>query len=704
MKIRIILLGVLALMTFSIFSQATYQWENPLPQGGDVYGEFFINGQKGWMVGASGMILKTSNGGSDWEIQNSGTLTSLRDAFFINENKGWVVGNQHTVLHTNDGGSTWSTQPVPTFLDFYSVSFINADTGWVFGTYMTVLRTFDGGQNWENISTGLSTADWLTEGIFTDINHGWAVGGDLIATHGTIYKSVDGGYTWDTALITSKYLTSISFPSQDTGYVCGYNGLMKKTTDGGQTWIDCPTGFTTSYGHVGFSDGRHGIAVGMQMQNNLIRTSDGGITWSVSTIGPAFSGLQKVFPVNDYISFICGTNGLMMKTIDQGFSWTELCTGSHATIYDICFADPQNGWAAGFGSPSRLTHSSNGGITWEESFNPIFDKLSTIRSIRFGDPLNGLIVGDGGPVLRTVDGGQTWDTVHNPAPGIIRKIGYFNPTHPVAIGYYGEIQLSSDGGQSWNHVPSGCSTWLTDICIIDSTNACVTGYDPPVVLMTHDQGLTWNIINPGLGTYYTGVSFINQHEGWINASGIALHTADGGVTWESLPVPGNDILKGIHFFDGLNGAGFSQFYFYSTEDGGVNWLREDLPSGRIINSIWFRDQHAAWLAGRGGTILLRSDTVELSVAGNLPSLQRISVYPNPASGSVTVVFDQVSELVFPVRFKLTDLPGRVVQSTLIEAKPETKRLNLPPVSEGLYIGTFETKDHQRFFAMIYIKE
>ncbi|MEI6900833.1 MAG: YCF48-related protein, partial [Bacteroidota bacterium] len=108
MKIGIILSGVLALMTISIFPQATYQWQNPRPQGGEIFGEFFINGQKGWMVGVDGLIMKTSNGGADWEIQNSGIVASLRDAFFINENEGWVVGYPHAIVHTTDGGTTWS--------------------------------------------------------------------------------------------------------------------------------------------------------------------------------------------------------------------------------------------------------------------------------------------------------------------------------------------------------------------------------------------------------------------------------------------------------------------------------------------------------------------------------------------------------------------------------------------------------------------
>jgi len=53
-------------------------WQNPLPQGNDLYSVHFINSNTGWMVGEVGTILRTTDGGSTWENQVSGSKKMLR--------------------------------------------------------------------------------------------------------------------------------------------------------------------------------------------------------------------------------------------------------------------------------------------------------------------------------------------------------------------------------------------------------------------------------------------------------------------------------------------------------------------------------------------------------------------------------------------------------------------------------------------------
>ncbi len=57
-----------------------------------------------------GTILKTTNGGSSWETQNSGTEEFLISSFFINSNTGWVVGSNGSILKTTNGGVNWLSQ------------------------------------------------------------------------------------------------------------------------------------------------------------------------------------------------------------------------------------------------------------------------------------------------------------------------------------------------------------------------------------------------------------------------------------------------------------------------------------------------------------------------------------------------------------------------------------------------------------------
>ncbi|MEJ2105052.1 MAG: YCF48-related protein, partial [Ignavibacteriaceae bacterium] len=70
----------------------------------DVY---FVDNSTGWVVGENGLIIKTTNGGTSWDVQNSGTSNSLHSIHFIDQNIGWAVGDDATILHTTNGGVTF---------------------------------------------------------------------------------------------------------------------------------------------------------------------------------------------------------------------------------------------------------------------------------------------------------------------------------------------------------------------------------------------------------------------------------------------------------------------------------------------------------------------------------------------------------------------------------------------------------------------
>src|SRR5207245_1583881 len=66
-----------------------------------------VNAQVGYVVGASGTILKTVDGGGSWQGQSSGTVATLNAVRFVDEQDGWAVGDGGTALSTTDGGSSW---------------------------------------------------------------------------------------------------------------------------------------------------------------------------------------------------------------------------------------------------------------------------------------------------------------------------------------------------------------------------------------------------------------------------------------------------------------------------------------------------------------------------------------------------------------------------------------------------------------------
>ena len=74
---------------------------------------FFLNASMGWAVGENGIILHTDNGGESWTEQTSGTPETLRSVGFADENNGWAAGGDFgvgAILRTTDGGKTWELE------------------------------------------------------------------------------------------------------------------------------------------------------------------------------------------------------------------------------------------------------------------------------------------------------------------------------------------------------------------------------------------------------------------------------------------------------------------------------------------------------------------------------------------------------------------------------------------------------------------
>jgi photosystem II stability/assembly factor-like uncharacterized protein len=143
----------------------------------------------GYAVGEGGQIFHTTDGGTNWLQQTSGTLTHLFGVHASTPDTAWAVGIMGLVLRTTNGGSTWDPINVGTSISLGEVYFVDAMTGWIAGGDVAngiVIHTTDGGANWTFQNTG--TTNGLYSLHFTDADTGWAVG-----LNGTIIHTTNGG-------------------------------------------------------------------------------------------------------------------------------------------------------------------------------------------------------------------------------------------------------------------------------------------------------------------------------------------------------------------------------------------------------------------------------------------------------------------------------------------------------------------------------
>lgn len=276
----------------------------------------FIDQDKGWAVGGTGVLLSTSDGGATWTAMRKPTDDALRDVFFTDENNGWLIcersvyqlktrDEQRTYLMiTSDGGDTWrrfglSQDPDARLL---RILFGADGRGLVFGEGGMIFVTRDGGNIWTRKRA--PTRHILLGGSLLDSRQMWLVGAGT-----TIVQTSDGGETWRAALAPGNNdirFTAVSFVDPARGWAVGSSGRIFMTIDGGRTWYRQQSDVTEDLNDVKFVDASEGWVAGAG--GVLLHTTDGGFHWrseSLNTTHP----LERLFFINRDRGWVVGFGG-----------------------------------------------------------------------------------------------------------------------------------------------------------------------------------------------------------------------------------------------------------------------------------------------------------------------------------------------------------------------------------------------------------
>ncbi len=243
------------------------------------YGDSFTDANNGWLVGGTGNVRHTTNGGTTWAAQTltPTTTQSLRSVSFVGALNGWAVGGGGVVYHTTNGGTTWASQTSGVTTTIYGVSFVDANNGWFCTTNGVVRHTTNGGTAWTAQTTGITTTIY---GVwFTDANNGW-----LITTGGGVRHTTNGGTTWTAQTSGStQQLRGVYFLNSQVGWVTGNAGAISHTTNGGTTWTAQTSGTTQTLYDAYATDANNAWAVGGA--GVIYHTTNTGTTWAAQTSG-----------------------------------------------------------------------------------------------------------------------------------------------------------------------------------------------------------------------------------------------------------------------------------------------------------------------------------------------------------------------------------------------------------------------------------
>jgi photosystem II stability/assembly factor-like uncharacterized protein len=274
----------------------------------------FIDSLTGWAAGEAGTIIRTTDGGDSWEVQNSTVQTFIMDIFFVDENLGWALTLKDVspfnsvILKTTNGGDDWHAE---NFQDssalIRTIFFFDSLNGFVGGSY--IAYTSDGSNSWVESEIDSNIVSGFPVYKFNFLNHqfGYACGGRLDMA-GVVWRTTNYGLNWTAQSISADEVFDIFI----------YDSLNAITLSGDP-------------------EGLFPIA--------KITTTNSGETWSNEDL--AYFGLSFSIDFRTYNEGWSASGYKFLLTTNRGETWEEFGTPDSAVVYDLQFLDARTGYAVG---------------------------------------------------------------------------------------------------------------------------------------------------------------------------------------------------------------------------------------------------------------------------------------------------------------------------------------------------------------------
>lgn len=329
--------------------------------------------------------------------------------------------------------------------------------------------------------------------------------------------------------LTETSLLNVHFVDRLTGFIVGYHGTVLRTTDGEnwerldisvmpdpapQLWaVTSDEAGKVYVGGGGVPDGSGGV---------LWRSTDLGASWEDISMEPEFDIVELYFTDASTLYAIGdsgnvgwvhqGRQAVIRKSTDAGLTWHTVANEASRTapglgvcMRDIQFPSRDTGWAVG--EHAMLLRSVDGGESWQ-----YLDTWSRIDlyGLHFFSGAEGFVYGEGSWMPHTMNGGITWDTlVHN--HGYISDDDFVSPDLGFACNR--GIERTTDRGYTW--------TWD--------------------VIETLDPA------HPNATPQFRAMTFSDPLHGWaVGDNGVIYRTTSGGVVSAAAPPSPRGIAMSVH--------------------------------------------------------------------------------------------------------------------------------------------------------------
>ncbi len=403
---------------------------------------------------------------------------------------------------------------------------------------------------------------------------------------------------------------------------------------------------------------------------------------------------------------------LTVQSNSQG--WVQQTSGTALNLYSASFLDSHLGFVAG---TDIILKTTNGGINWINTNAPLYNYSQVI----FLNNNTGY-ASTGSGIVKTTNSGSIWNFYSTPFPN--NSISFINTATGYSCGSdqnaNRKIMKTVDGGITWNVIYSISSMYVfKSIYFSDS----LTGYNTRYyhqesswidnIYRTSNGGLNWDIVYSQPNDHLESFFFLSQGYGYLAGFGRVLETSNGGSNWISHAFT-NIAFYTVFFTDYNTGyvaggqSGFTRIY--RTTNAGIDWnLSLNFNSG-ALRSLTFPNVKTGYAVGDNGVILKTTNsgvTPMLPISTEIPDHFSLSQnYPNPFNPSTKIRFEISGSSAAQTFISVYDILGREV-ATLVneELKPGTYEVdwNASDFPSGVYFYKLETEYFTETKRMILLK-